>query len=286
MGVGRAPDPVNAGAEKFVQYIVFVGRNHQLVDRQAHHAGHMASAHVAEVSAGHAKADALAVVGGGLQVAGKVVHHLRHQARPVDGVHRADAVAPLEIQVAGNAFDQVLAIVKHAFDCNIDDVVVHQAEHLRLLKRAHAALRAGHEDAHAFFAAHGVFGGAAGVAAGRTKNVQLLALARQVVLEQVAEQLHGHIFKGQRRPVGQAQQIQAFFQPRQWRDLGRAKNRLGVGFAAQRAQVGCRNVIDIQRQNFKRQIGVIQAAPTVQRCAVNLRVALGQVQAAIGCQPF
>ena len=95
----------------------------------------------------------------------------------------ATPVAPLEIQIAGDPFDQVLAIVKHAFDGDIDDVVVHQAEHLRLLKRAHPAQRAGHENAHTFFTAHGVLGGAAGVAAGRAKNVQLFALARQVVLE-------------------------------------------------------------------------------------------------------
>ena len=286
MRIGRAPHPVHASAKKFVQYIVLIGRDHQLVNRQAHHAGHVTSAHVAEVAAGHAKADALAVIGGGLQVAGKIVHHLRHQARPIDGVHRSNAVAPLEIQIAGDAFDQVLAIVKHTFDGDVDDVVVHQAEHLRLLKRAHAALRAGHEDTHAFFAAHGVLGGATGVTASRAKNVQLLALARQVVFEQIAQQLHRHVFEGQRRPVGQAQQVQAFFQARQWRDLGCTENRWCVGFSAQRAQVIRRNVVDIQRHNFIRQVGVVQSAPAVQRSAVNLRVALRQVQTAIGGQAF
>ena len=284
MRVGRAPHPVDAGAEKFVEYVVFVGGNHQLVNRQAHHAGHMARAHITEVATGHAKADALAVVGGGLQVAGKVVHHLRHQPRPIDGVHRSNAVAPLEFQIAGDAFDQVLAIVKHAFDCDVDDVVVHQAEHLRLLKRAHAAQWACHEDPYAFFTAHSVLGGATGVAAGRPKNVQLFALARQMVFKQIAQQLHGHVFEGQRRSVGQAQQIQAVFQAGQWRDLRRTEHRRCVGFAAQSTQIIRGDVIDVQGQNFIRQIGVIQAAPAGQRNAVNLRVALRQVQAAIGSQ--
>jgi hypothetical protein len=37
---------------------------------------------------------------GRLEIPGEVVHDLRHQARPVDRVDRADAVAALEIQVA------------------------------------------------------------------------------------------------------------------------------------------------------------------------------------------
>ena len=49
-----------------------------------------------------------------------------------------------------------------------------QAEHLRLLERAHAAVRREHEDAHAALAAHRVFGGAAGVARGRAQDVELL----------------------------------------------------------------------------------------------------------------
>jgi hypothetical protein len=57
------------------------------------------------------------------------------------------------------------------------DVGVLQAEHLRLLERAHAAVRAEHEDAHALLAAHRVLGRAAGVAAGGAQDVQLFAAA-------------------------------------------------------------------------------------------------------------
>jgi hypothetical protein len=94
------------------------------------------------------------------------------------------------------------------------DVVVLQAEHLRLLEGAHAAVRAGHEDAHALLAAHGVFGRAAGVAAGGAQDVELLRRGAQFVLEQVAQQLHGHVLEGQRGAVGQGFQPQAVFQ---WR---------------------------------------------------------------------
>ena len=88
------------------------------------------------------------------------------------------------------------------------DVGVLQAEHLRLLEGAHAAVRAEHEDAHALLAAHRVFGRAAGVAAGGAQDVQLFAAARQFVLEQVAQQLHRHVLEGQRGAVGQGLQMQ------------------------------------------------------------------------------
>ena len=87
------------------------------------------------------------------------------------------------------------------------NVGVLQAEHLRLLERAHAPVRAGHEDAHAPFAAHRVLSRAAGVATGRTEDVEFFAASRQFILEQVPQQLHRHVLEGQRRAVGQSQKI-------------------------------------------------------------------------------
>ncbi len=86
----------------------------------------------------------------------------------------------LELQVVADGLDDVLAVVEHAFDGDVVDVLVLQAEHLRLLEGAHAAVRAGHEHADALLAAHGVFGRAAGVAAGGAQDVQLVATAAPV----------------------------------------------------------------------------------------------------------
>ena len=76
MGVGRAAHTVNAGAEKLVEHIVFVGGHDEAVNRQAHHAGHMAGTHIAKVAARHREADLLVVALGGLEVTGEVIHHL------------------------------------------------------------------------------------------------------------------------------------------------------------------------------------------------------------------
>ena len=157
---------------------------------------------------------------------------------------------------------------------------------MRLLEGAHAAVRAGHEDAHAFFAAHGVFGRAAGVAAGGAKDIEFFAPARQFVFKQVAQQLHGHVFEGQRGAVGQSLQVQTVFKPRERHDGSRAEHFFGIRLAAQGAQIVGRNVVHIQRQNLKRQVGIRQAAPAGQGSRVHLRIGLGQIQAAIGRQAF
>ena len=165
-----------------------------------------------------------------------------------------------------------------------------QAEHLRLLKGAHAPVRAEHEHANALLAAHGVFGGAAGVAAGGTQDVELLAAAAQFVLEQVAQQLHGHVFESQRGAVGQGFQIKAVGELFQRRDFARAEHLGRVGCLADRLQVSRWNVVDVERQDLERQRGVALGLPYAAQAGqvgrAQLRIALGQVQPAIGRQAF
>ena len=62
MRVGAAAHAVDAGAEEFVQHIVLIGGDDQLVDGQAHHARHMAGADVAEVADGTVKRHALRIL--------------------------------------------------------------------------------------------------------------------------------------------------------------------------------------------------------------------------------
>jgi hypothetical protein len=98
------------------------------------------------------------------EIALEIVDRLRRNARPVDRVHRADLPACLERGVAVDGLDDVLAVVERAIDREVVDVGVGQRVHLRLLERAHPALRRQHEHADTTLAAHRVLGGAAGVA--------------------------------------------------------------------------------------------------------------------------
>ena len=166
MGVFAVTWAVCAGFEKFVQYVVFIGGNNQAVDRQAHLAGDMAGADIAKVAAWYAEADFFVIARSGVEITGKVVHDLGDNAAPVDGVDCADVVFGFEFGIVLYGFDDVLAVVKHAFNSDVVDVGILQAEHLRALECAHFAFRRQHEDIDAFFTAQGIFGGRAGVATG------------------------------------------------------------------------------------------------------------------------
>ena len=138
----------------------------------------MASADVAEIAAWHGEINLFSVRTCRLEITREVINNLSQQTRPVDAVDRADFVFFLKFEVVRHRFDHVLTVVKHAFNGNVMDVLVHQAEHLRLLKGAHAALRAGHEDANTLFATHGIFRCTASVATGRAKDIQRFAASR------------------------------------------------------------------------------------------------------------
>ena len=167
-GGHRVAHPVNTSFEELIQDVVFVRCDHQLLDGQAHHARHVTGAHIAKVAAGHRKTHARADTSVcrqplRLKVPSKVVDHLREQTRPVDGVDRADFESLFEHQITRDGFDNVLAVIKDAFDGDVENILIGEAEHLRLLECAHAPIGAGHEDANAFFATHRVLRRAARV---------------------------------------------------------------------------------------------------------------------------
>nr|GEU28576.1 hypothetical protein [Tanacetum cinerariifolium] len=297
--LGRLTHAVHASAEKFVEHIVFVGGGHQFCNRQAHHAGDVARADIAEVTRRHGERHLLVVRRGGGQVAAEVVHDLRHHARPVDRIDGADLVLRLERQIVGDGFHHVLGVVEHAFDGDIEDIRVLQAEHLGSLERAHFFMRRQHEHADAALAAHCVFGSAARVARRGAENVELGVLLGQRIFEQVAQQLHGHVLERQRGAVRQRLQdqpgaldaIDVLFQQAQRRDLARVFIGTGVAvhlgrvsLGGQRAQVGFGNVGGEFAQDLERQIRVRQLAPGVELGAGHLRIFGRQEQAAVGGQ--
>ena len=83
--------------------------------------------------------------------------------------------------VLRDGLHDVLAVVEVALDGEVHDVVVLEAEHLRALEAAHAAMRAQHDDPDAGLAAHGVLGRAPGVAGRRAEDVEFVAALRERV---------------------------------------------------------------------------------------------------------
>ena len=78
---------------------------------------------------------------GCLEITRKIVHNLSHEASPINRIHSPNLVLPLEVQIIRNRLDNVLAIIKHTLNRDVVNIRVLQTEHLRLLKRAHPALR-------------------------------------------------------------------------------------------------------------------------------------------------
>ena len=248
----------------------------------------MAGADVAEVSRRHAEGHFLVVGLRRLEPALEVVHDLGHHPRPVDRIHRADLVLRLEFGIVGHGLDDVLGIIEHAAHGDVENVRIRQGIHLRALKGAHATVGRKHEDAHIVLAAHRIFRRRTGVARGRTEDVDGLAALVQHILEQVAQQLHGHVLEGQRRAVGQFQQVEPRLQRCQRHNVARpdriAAPAIGlcrVGLVADRLQVCRRDVIDIERENLEGQFGVGKLAPLCKALG-NLGIGLGQVKPAIG----
>ena len=133
-GIRGAARPVDAGAEKFVEHVILVGGENQPADRQAHHPRDMTGADVAEVPRGHGERHLFRVIFGRREIAFEVIDNLGKDTRPVDRVDRANLVLCLEGGVVGDGLDDVLAVVEHAFDGDVENVRVGQRIHLRALE--------------------------------------------------------------------------------------------------------------------------------------------------------
>ena len=289
----RSARAIDAGAEKFVEHIVFVGGDDQFADRQAHHARDVAGADIAEVAGRHRKIDLLPAIAGYREVGLEVIDDLRRDARPVDRIHRADAVFRLEGMIVGHRLDDVLALVEHTAHRDVEDIAILQRIHLRLLEASHAVFRRQHEHAHIVLAAHRVFRRRTGIAGSCAKDVDVLPGLIERVLEQIAEQLHGHVLERQRRTVGQFQDVEAvvFFtlQLAYRRDLAEirigaavAVSLGGIGFIHQCLQIIRLDVVGQAGQDGKGQLPVIHAAHEFEFGGGKLWIGFRQIQAAVG----
>src|SRR3546814_18879458 len=76
----------------------------------------------------------------------EIIHHLRHQAGPVDRIDGGQAEAPREIAVVEHPLHESLSIIEAAVDSNIMDVVSAHGGHLAPLHVRYASIRMKHED--------------------------------------------------------------------------------------------------------------------------------------------
>ena len=195
----------------------------------------------------------------------------------------------LEGVVVGDGLDDVLAVVEHALDGDVVDVLVLQAEHLRLLEGAHAAVRAGREHTHARPLPRMAYSAALPVSPLVAPRMLSCSPRRP---SSYSNRLPSNCMAmSLKASVGPLDGLRArgCFRGGAGHDLARAEHFGGVRLGAQGLQVGrgCRRC---RATDLERQLGiallVVGLAQAREHGVIHLRVMLGQVQATIGRQAF
>ena len=136
---------VIAIAQSPIENVVHIGRHHQCLNRQPHLRCDIACEDISEIARRDAESN-FAIGRAQLQRGVKIIHHLRHQPRPIDRVYRANVEAAGERLIAKHALHHCLRIVKAALNRNIVDIGRAHRSHLAALNIADLPLGMEHED--------------------------------------------------------------------------------------------------------------------------------------------
>mmetsp|Transcript_54942 Transcript_54942/g.146541 ORF Transcript_54942/g.146541 Transcript_54942/m.146541 type:complete len:240 (+) Transcript_54942:1089-1808(+) len=214
--------------------VVRVSCADQVLHWQPHPLGVIAGQNVAKIPCWDTEAHSAITIWEEPEIRIEIIRDLEHDPCPVDGVHGAEAVGLLEVQVAKEALDDVLAVVERALDRDAVHVAVEHARHLLLLDLRHAALWKQDEALHVLLAAHPVNGRAARVPTRGAQHREPARRPLQEVLVEVAEGLKRHVLERESWPVEQLHDVQVAVLHRR-HDVGVLEGR--VAPAHQLAQV-------------------------------------------------
>ena len=136
---------------------------------------------------------------------GEIIHHLRHDPRPVDRVdaRQRDRIAKA-VMVEHRLHDR-LAIVERAFDRERMHVGRARRRHHPPLHVGDAPVREQHDQIDIVETRERIDRGAAGIARGRDHDGGALVALGQHVIHQPRDQLHRDVLERQRRAVEQLQ---------------------------------------------------------------------------------
>jgi len=199
---------------------------------------------------------------------------------PVDRVHGADAQPALELEVVRHALHQVLAVVEHALDGDVEDVGVRERVHLRRWKRS-SPVRRQHEDVDALRHASRT----RPRAGCRRGGPRMFSRRRSwpARTRKAPEQLHRHVLKASVGPFDSSSSatpapasVAARSASRRCR-AGRAVDLRGVGRAAKPLDVrGGMSMTNLPVR--PRQDRIRQSAPAFELGAADPRIRRRQVQ--------
>ena len=186
---------------------------------------------------------------------GKVVHRLRHDPRPIDGVDPGQPHLVAEGVMVEQALHDRLAIVERALDGDGMDVIRGGCGHHPPLHVGDPAVWEHHEQIGARASAKRFDRGAAGVTRGRDRDGGTLAARSERMVHQPRQQLHGDVLERQRRPMEQFEQKARRSELGQRHDSGMAEG--AVGLARHARQLGVGNAVaDKKPDHLDRHFGV------------------------------
>ena len=185
---------------------------------------------------------------------------------------------------------QVLAVVEDPRHRQVDDVGLVEAVHLGLLERGHPPGRGQHHHAHPVAPLQRMLRRGPGVAGGGAEDGEGFAAPRQLVGEQLPQQLHRHVLEGGGRAVAEMRQPHPVGQPGHGDDGGVEVLLRCVGALADAPQVIGGDVVDEQGAHLEGEgrIALVgeEVTPSGEGGLVDDRVIDGQVEPAVGGQPL
>ena len=155
---------------------------------------------IAEIPGRHTEAD-FAIWRAESRRSGEIIDHLRHDAAPVDRVHRREVEPFAQVGAGEERFHEILTIVKAPVEGYGVAIVRIQRGHLSALKFRYLAVGIHEEHIDPLAFKEGNKRGAAGIARGCANDCQTLSLFRKYVVDEACEDLHGEILESERRAV-------------------------------------------------------------------------------------
>ena len=170
-----------------MQDIITVGRDNEVVYRQAHAVGKIARVYVSKVARWHRKIHGLIGSPQGKRCI-EVINDLSHDSCPVDRVDCNQRAALRQEGVGNEArFYQSLTIIKIAANCEVMDVISRHGGHLSPLHVGYTAIRVQDENIHVLAVATTLDCRATRISRRRTHDDHFLATAGEHVIEQPPE---------------------------------------------------------------------------------------------------
>ena len=221
--IKRAVAVVRAGGQKVRQHVIRVRRAHERSHGKPHVLGVIARQNIAEVSRRDAEIDLVAKRDfAALQqvaVGRDIIHDLRQDSSPVDGVCRREEIALVRQILAQNgigedALHAALRVVEVSPYGAHADVLSFLADHLQLLDIRYAAVWVEHKNFCMLHIAEALERGLAGIAGCRDQNADRLVLSGlfEARREQIRKHLKRHVLERARRAVPELHDIPAVSQ--------------------------------------------------------------------------